>query len=133
MADWQNQLNNILSDPDAMAQIAALAQSLSGQDSEQKHAEATPPPSSPGNSAAPDFSGISSLLGGLDPEMLSRLLPLVQQLNRPESSETAAFLRALRPFLSKARREKVERAAQLAHLIHLAKLFLMPQEEGGHV
>ena len=141
MGDWQDQLNNILSDPDAMAQIAALAQSLSGQGSADTSAEkrdttgatSAPPPPPPENGGAPDFSALASMLGGLDPELLRRLAPLVQQLNRPESSQTAAFLRALRPFLSESRREKVERAAQLARLIHLAKVFLTTQGEDSRV
>ncbi len=131
MAEWQAQLNSILSDPDAMAQIAALAQSISGgQDgaaaSEGKRpseagerAADAPPPNAP----------------GVDPELLRRLAPLMRQLDRPESNETTAFLLALRPFLSEARRGKVERAAQLARLIHLGKTFLLAQgqEEAGRV
>ena len=125
MADWQEQLNSILSDPDAMAQIVSLAQSISGG------ASADGSPSSAGSTQAPpeksgtDASGAA--LGGLDPELSRRLLPLLSQLNRTESSETTALLLALRPFLSEKRREKVDRAAQLARLIHLGKLFLTAQ------
>ena len=75
----------------------------------------TPPPSSP-------------LPSGVDPALIQRLLPLLSQMNRAESSETTAFLLALRPFLKPERRDKVERAAQLARVIHLAKLFLLSQE-----
>ena len=75
----------------------------------------SPPPSSP-------------LPSGVDPALIQRLLPLLSQMNRAESSETTAFLLALRPFLKPERRDKVERAAQLARLIHLAKLFLLSQE-----
>ena len=60
--------------------------------------------------------------------MLQKLLPVLGQMNRPASSETAALLHALRPFLKPERRDKVERAAQLARLIHLAKTFLLSQE-----
>lgn len=110
MADWQEQLNTILSDPDAMAQIAALAQSLGGAGGEEPKPE-------------PE--------GAFDAEALGRL---ARQLNRSESGEAAAFLRALRPYLSEKRRDKVERAAQLARLIHLGKTFLLSQErEAGHV
>ena len=63
-----------------------------------------------------------------DPAMLQKLLPVLGQMNRPASSETAALLHALRPFLKPERRDKVERAAQLARLIHLAKTFLLSQE-----
>ena len=44
------------------------------------------------------------------------------------SGETAAFLRAMRPFLKPERQEKIDRAAQLARLIHLAKTFLLSGE-----
>ena len=140
MADWQEQLNSILSDPDAMAQIASLAQSLTGAP------EGAPPPGGvPGEAAAPnngapkdgapsggapkggapfDPDAAGAALRGIDPELMRRIMPLLRQMNRPESSETTAFLLALRPFLSEARRGKVERAAQLARLIHLGKTFL---------
>ena len=113
MADFQEQLNSILSDPEAMAQIASLAQSLGGGEnqSEEPHADAEGP----------------------DPELMGRLMPILSRLNRPENTETAAFLRALRPFLSEKRRDKVERAARLAQVIHLAKTFLISGEGEDHV
>ncbi|MBQ9459503.1 MAG: hypothetical protein IJU66_06170 [Oscillospiraceae bacterium] len=130
MADWQEQLNTILSDPDAMAQIVSLAQSISGNQGEP--ADEKPPPQ--GERSAPSGSAqdpLGAMLGGLDPELTRRLVPLLAQLNRTESSETTALLLALRPFLSEKRREKVERAAQLARLIHLGKLFFTSQEQEG--
>ena len=72
---------------------------------------------------------LSQLTGGLDPALLSRLLPVLSQMNRQESSETSALLYALQPFLRDKRRDKVARAAQLAKLIHLAKVFLTTREE----
>ena len=135
MADWQEQLNSILSDPDAMAQIASLAQSLSG---EPDGAAAPPRDTPPEGGGAPEGSGsksgapldpdaVGAALTGIDPELMRRIMPLLRQMNRPESSETTAFLLALRPFLSEARRGTVERAAQLARLIHLGKTFLTTQ------
>ena len=72
---------------------------------------------------------LSQLTGGLDPALLSRLLPVLSQMNRNESSETSALLYALQPFLRDKRRDKVARAAQLAKLIPLAKVFLTTREE----
>lgn len=152
MADWQEQLNSILSDPDAMAQIVSLAQSISGgpgaaaDSSGGAAAEDAAPRDSPPKDGAPgngppkgglpfDPDAAGAALRGLDPELMRRLMPLLRQMNRPESSETTAFLLALRPFLSEARRGKVERAAQLARLIHLGKTFLTARdhEEAGYV
>ncbi len=127
MSEWEDKLNTLISDPDAMAQVMQMAQSLS----QQMGASGGAASSSGGPTAAADVpppQELSSLLGGIDPALIQRLLPLLSQMNRAESSETTAFLLALRPFLKPERRDKVERAAQLARLIHLAKLFLLSQE-----
>lgn len=124
MNDWEEKLNTLLSDPDAMAQVVNMAQTLSAQmggNPPQSGTNAAPPP--------PQDTGSSfSPLGGIDPELLQRLIPVLKQMNRPESSETSAFLYALRPFLRPSRRDKVDRAVQLARMIHLAKTFLNSQE-----
>ena len=136
MSEWEDKLNTLLSDPNAMAQVMQMAQSLSQQmgtpegDAPPPQGSASappqaPPPQTPQGGPPAD---LSSLLGGIDPAMLQKLLPVLGQMNRPASSETAALLHALRPFLNPERRDKVERAAQLARLIHLAKTFLLSQE-----
>lgn len=114
MSELENKLNTLLADPEAMAQVMSLAQSLQGQLGGDAPQETAPPPPK---------EGLSELLGGFDPALLTRLLPVVQQFNRRESSEAAALLYALRPFLRAERQEKVERAVQLARLFHLAKVF----------
>ena len=139
MSEWEEKLNTLLSDPDAMAQVMNMAQNLSQQMGQSGGSAPPPPPTGgaagPAPSAPPPpppqgdpMGDLSSLLGGIDPALIQRLLPLLSQMNRAESSETTAFLLALRPFLKPERRDKVERAAQLARLIHLAKLFLLSQE-----
>ena len=132
MSELEDKLNSLLSDPNAMAQVMQLAQNLSGSST----AGGSPPPPPPQGGAAGGMPNagdlnamLSQLTGGLDPELLSRLLPVVSQMNRPESSETSALLYALQPFLRNKRRDKVARAAQLAKLIHLAKVFLTTREE----
>ena len=128
MSEWEEKLNTLLSDPDAMAQVMNMAQNLSQQMGQSGGSAPPPPPA--GGAAGPAPSApppppphghprgeLSSLLGGNDPR------------NRPESGETAAFLRALRPFLKPERQDKVERAAQLARFIHLGKTLLL--SEGG--
>ncbi|WP_287223893.1 hypothetical protein [Oscillibacter sp.] len=59
MAEFDDKLNSILSNPDAMAQIMQLAQSLSGGTGGNNAANAPPPPpSQPGGSSRP--AGASS-------------------------------------------------------------------------
>ena len=72
---------------------------------------------------------LSSLTGGLDPKLISKLVPLLQELGGQQDSNARALLYALRPYLKPERQEKVERALQLARLFHLGKKFL--SEWGG--
>ena len=138
MSELEDKLNSLLSNQDAMAQVMQLAQSLSqsGVGAADSGSAASPPPpqsGSPSGNAMPGAGDLNAMLsqltGGLDPALLSRLLPVLSQMNRNESSETSALLYALQPFLRDKRRDKVSRAAQLAKLIHLAKVFLTTREE----
>lgn len=121
MAEFDEKLNSILSNPDAMSQIMQLAQSLGGEGPQQS--ESPPPPAPP----PPSGGGgdlLSSLAGGLDPKLISRFLPLIQELGGQRDSNARNLLYALRPYLKSDRQEKIERALQLARLFHLGKKFL---------
>ena len=125
MAEFDEKLNSILSNPDAMSQIMQLAQSLSGGQEQPSAPPSPPPPPRPAprqSAPAPDM--LSSLAGGLDPKLLTRLLPIIQELGGQQDSNARALLYALRPYLREDRQEKVERALQLARLFHLGKKFL---------
>ena len=140
MAEFDEKLNSLLSNPDAMAQIMQLAQSLDGSPAPPRQtppSQSQPPPaqapqSSGGGipfsppSPAPPAGGdlLSSLAGGIDPKLLMKLLPLVQELGGQQDSNARQLLYALRPYLKEDRQQKVERALQLARLIHLGRKFL---------
>lgn len=136
MAEFDEKLNSILSNPDAMSQIMQLAQSLGGGGGDEAgtppQQPGTPPPPGPqpsGWNAPPQpgaspLGALSSLAGGLDPGLLTRLLPLIQELGGQRDSNARNLLYALRPYLRADRQEKVERALQLARLFHLGKKFL---------
>ena len=145
MAEFEEKLNSLLSNPDAMAQIMQMAQSLSGgggqtqpspppappqqpqQPSQASPAPAVPRPT-PGPQAPPagadPLASLSSLAGSMDPKLLMKLLPLIQELGGQQDSNARQLLYALRPYLKSERQEKVERALQLAMLFHLGKKFL---------
>lgn len=118
MAEFEDKLNSILSNPEAMAQIMQMAQSLGGSSSAVQPPPAPPPP------AAPDLSG---LIGGLDTGLLLRFLPIIQELGNG-NSQARQLLLALRPYLKTERQDKVERALQLARLFHVGKQFLSKWE-----
>ena len=138
MAEFDDKLNSILSNPDAMAQIMQLAQSLSGGTEGGGTAGPPPPPQSGGPSAGagrqpsqPPPSGgdpLSALAGGLDPQLLVRFLPLLRELGGQQDSNARQLLYALQPYLKPERQEKVERALQLARLFHIGKKFLSGRE-----
>ena len=123
MAELDDKLNALLSDPNSMAQVMQLAQQLSGTfgGDTQSHSEHSAPPPPP--KTAPD----TSLPGGLDPKIMGRILPLLQEYGRTNTN-TTQLLYALRPFLKPEKQDKIERAAKLARLIHLGKKFLSEWE-----
>lgn len=111
MEDLEAQLRRILGDPEQMAQISSLAQSLMGGGE-------VPPPSSP--------------LSRPEPEAGPGRLPGV--LSGPASvrsgGDKAALLEALGPYLSEKRRRKLKRAMRLAQMARLAR-FAMGEAGNG--
>ncbi len=139
MAELDEKLNALLSDPNSMAQIMQMAQQLSatmggGSALPSPPTAAAPtaaaPPAAPTTQTTPQAPA-PSLPGGIDPQVVARFLPLLQEYSR-SSSQTMQLLYALRPFLKESKQDKVERAARLARLIHLGKKFLMDWGD-GHV
>ena len=138
MSDFEEKLNSVLSNPDAMSQIMNLAQSLNlgggGGESPQGgqgggNAPPPPPPPSGGGDGLGGLAGLGSLLGQIDPKWINRLLPLVGELTGGGSDERMQLLYALRPFLKPERQDKVERAAKTARLIHVGKKLLQSMGE----
>ena len=138
MAEFDDKLNSLLSNPEAMAQIMQMAQSLSGGQAQQvpqapPQQPSPPPPPPPVQQAASPggnpLAALSGLTGGMDTAMLTKLLPLIQELGSQNDSNARQLLYALRPYLKPDRQEKIERALQLARLFHLGKKFL--SEWGG--
>ena len=131
MSDFEEKLNAILSNPESMGQIMNLDQSLNlgggGEPSGEGGPAAPQPEASPesASSGIPDgLSGLGSLLGQIDPKLIGLLLPLAGELAGGGNDERMQLLYALRPFLKPERRDKVERAAKTARLIHVGKKLL---------
>ena len=109
MAELEDMLNQVLSDPEQMSKIAGLAQSLMG-----------------GMESSPADSHNSSL--PIDPKMLGRIQKLMGGSGDNKSS-SEALLRAMQPYLSEKRRIKMDKALKLARMAKLAGFAM--EEFGG--
>lgn len=130
MDDLNQQLQKILSDPQAMGQIQSLLGSLGASQEASSPAPAQPAP-------GPDLSSLLGALGGgtpapaqnetalagVNPQTLSamtRLMPLLSQANRED--DATRLLRALRPLLGEARQKKVDEAVRILQMLRLLPL-----------
>ena len=138
---FEEKLNAILGNQEAMGQIMALARSLSGgpdsppSPAGQAEAEAAPQtgtgaqaetPETPAGPPAPD---LSALLEGVDPKLLQLGSQLFGEMGRADS-RGAALLSALRPFLREERRARLDRALQIAQVLRLVRMTMEKGDEG---
>lgn len=138
MSGFEDKLNAILGNQEAMGQIMALAQSL-GKQEEQESSQSQPEegyvpvwtPQEESTGAAEQMSSLGDLLGGIDPNVMQMGLRLLQEYNRNDD-RNAALLTALRPFVKEERFAKVDRAIQIARLSRIVRvLFDTMKEKGG--
>ncbi|MBE6923624.1 MAG: hypothetical protein E7466_00080 [Ruminococcaceae bacterium] len=94
MAELEDKLNSILSDPKMMQQLMSMAQSLSGSD------EASEP--------MPNF----------DPGMLKKISSIANHSSIDRNQQM--LLKALHPYLSQQRIRKLERAMRAAQMAKVA-------------
>ena len=125
MGELDEKLNALLSNPDSMAQVMQMAQQLSSSFNQQSETPPAPPPQKQSEPSRPSDGG--NFLGGLDPGIAAKFLPLLQEYSKP-NTQAMQLLNALRPYLKEEKQEKIQRAAKLARIIHLGKKFLMEWE-----
>lgn len=97
--NFEEKLNQLLNDPDSMAQILSLAQSFGST----SPAEAPPAP-------PPALA---------DEGLLTGLMQLMRQ-TRQADGQQEELLHALRPYLAPERQARLDRAMELARISHLA-------------
>lgn len=143
MDGLEQQLSQILSDPNSMRQLQSMASSLGlGNLGGESAASPPPPPPQAPAKAAPDLSALAGMLGALGgnqqapatqpapgPDtlaMVAKLAPLLGQLNREDDS--TRLLMALRPLLGEERRRKIDEAVKI---LQLMRLLPMLRDMGG--
>ena len=110
MDEMQDKLNAVLGNPDMMAQIMSMAQSLGG-------GAPSPPPAAP-----PPQPAMPSLPEGLDMGTITKLAGMMGSANVDKDQRT--LLLALRPYLTHDRIGKLERAMRAAKLAGVATSLL---------
>lgn len=118
MGEFEEKLNSILGDQQAMGQIMALAQSLGKQSSSAQEEKDTAP--EPAEDAPPD---LSQLMGNLDPKMVQLGMRLMREYQQDDGQNTA-LLQALRPYLREERRGRLDKAVQIAKMSRLLRVAL---------
>ena len=126
MAEFEEKLNALLSDQEAMGQIMSLAKTLS---SSQDSGATSSDSSERSSGEAPDMSNnLSDLLshfsGGLDPSMIQMLGRVMKEYGAggQKEDQNLALLSALRPFLKEKRSAKINQAVQIAKLSRVARV-----------
>lgn len=111
MAEMTDILSRVMSDPNAMKQISALAQSLGLQ-----NAPASPPPQ-----PAPQPAPKPPAPPAAPPDAVRLMNNLLQMSSRMGGDERQlALIRALKPFLRPERAAKLDMAIQVARMSRLA-------------
>ena len=118
MDDLESKISSLLSSPDGMDQIMKMARALSSStpSGQTEQEETSSPPAAEETPAALPF----------DPSLLAKLSQLSAQ---PQNDKKTALLNALKPYLSKSRQEKLDRALNLMNMTRIAKVAL--SEYGG--
>lgn len=131
MSDFEDKLQSILSNPEAMGQIMSLAQSITGGSQE---AEDTPESEEFSSSTSNgQLSGdLFSMLGNLDPRLLQIGMRLISEYNSNDDPKRA-LLAALQPFVQEKRYAKVDKAIQIAKLAHVIRIALDAFRKGDEI
>ena len=153
MAEFEDKLNAILSDPDTLGQIVSIARALTGEGAEPagETSSAPPPQSLPASGdapAQPDLSALLNLLSGqnsgtdnplsalgnLDPKLIQAAMTLFAEYSAADDKKIA-LITALKPFVKPELYAKVDQAVQIARLSRVIRvafrLFQKNTEEGS--
>ena len=123
MSEFEDKLQSILGNPDAMSQIMSIAQSLSGNfDDSQPFPQADAEATAQNTDHSPP-EDLFSLLGNLDPRLIQLGMRLISEYHSGDEKKTA-LLTALQPFIREDRYAKVDKAIQIAKLSHIIRIAL---------
>ena len=135
MAEFEEKLNSILGNQQAMAQIMSLARSLSGDEEGEASNRSQPeedggPDGEQWQDAGSAQMDLSSMLGQIDPALLRTGMEVIRHVQSTDD-RNAALLQALRPFLREERRGRLDRALQIARMTRMIRAAITALGERG--
>ena len=122
MDDLEEKINSVLSDPVQMQKIISIVQSLGMPPPEQTNAEPRE------NTQQKQESTKTQPVISESPVIPPNAAALLSQAGKLDKKQENLF-NALRPFLRPARRQKFDRALQIARISHLAGFALKSRTE----
>ena len=132
MSEFEDRINSVLNDPEQMDKIANLAKSLMGGGDGQGADAGDGGMMGKLGELAKGLSGGGSAgqeSPAIDPAMLGKIGRLMKAGNAQSSNERA-LLEAMKPYLTEKRRQKMDRALQLAKLARIARIAMGEMGEG---
>ena len=106
MSEIQDKINQILSNPEALRQVQSLGEQLGLANPE--------PPKPKPKPVQPEIPGDDIL------RTVTRLAPVMNSVKRDD--DTTRLLNSLRPFLSREKQEKLDRAEKMIKFIRIIPL-----------
>ncbi|MDY4222544.1 MAG: hypothetical protein SOX71_08635 [Candidatus Faecousia sp.] len=110
MSELDEKLNSILSNPAMMQQIMSLAQALNQSETQRQSTNSTAPPQ---QNAEP-----ASREPAFNPNLLNKIAGLMERGSIDKNQES--LLKALGPYLSRQKLQKLERAMHAAKMAGIA-------------
>ena len=110
MSELDEKLNSILSNPAMMQQIMSLAQALNQSEAQQQSINSAAPPQ---QSAEPSVKEAP-----FNPNLLNKIAGLMERGSIDKNQES--LLKALGPYLSRQKLQKLERAMHAAKMAGIA-------------
>ena len=123
MSEFEDKLQSILGNADAMDQIMSIARSISGNPPAQEVPDLSEELCPQTVQSTSDTGDPFTLLNGLDPRLLQIGMRLLSEYNSNDN-RTVALLNALQPFVREERYAKVDKAVQIAKLSRLIRIAL---------
>ncbi|MCL2402264.1 MAG: hypothetical protein FWC90_06435 [Oscillospiraceae bacterium] len=135
MSEFEDKISKILSSPEDMEKIMNMAKSFSSSLGSEK--EGTSPAEE--HNGMPDLGALASMLGGgsagdllgnMDPKVFGMIGRVLAEYSSNTNDKTD-LISAVKPYLKEDRREKIDKATDMARLARLARLAFSEFKGGG--